>query len=249
MPARVPTSCRDPWRLAASFTCVANGVAVAGQYANLGSVTGTGPVTTDVDGTQVPGVVVDDEDPSHYYGVGVIAVHIEKATNGEDADTGTGPSVPVGQAVRWTYVITNTGAEPLTNLTVTDSVERADSIDCDGTGRNVVPGPLAPGESFSCTARGIAAVGQYRNIGTVVADGPEVTDIDGRVRGPVSDEDPSHYYGLVIGGTMALTGAEVAGVSRTALAILIAGLGLLAFDRGRRSRGSWPWAVRIPLRR
>ncbi|MDP6350564.1 MAG: hypothetical protein QGG58_12465, partial [Chloroflexota bacterium] len=42
-------------------------------------------------------------------------IDIEKATNGEDADDPTGPLVPVGDAVTWTYVVTNTGNVELTN--------------------------------------------------------------------------------------------------------------------------------------
>ena len=44
-------------------------------------------------------------------------IDIEKATNGEDADTPTGPEIPVGGAVEWTYVVTNTGNVDLTNVT------------------------------------------------------------------------------------------------------------------------------------
>ena len=80
-----------------SMTCTANGTAVAGQYANLGTVVGTPPT----------GPTVSDDDPSHYFGVNA-SIDIEKATNGEDADTPTGPKIPVGDAVTWTYVVTNT---------------------------------------------------------------------------------------------------------------------------------------------
>ena len=47
-------------------------------------------------------------------------IDIEKATNGEDADTPTGPQIPVGGDVTWTYVVTNTGNVDLTNVTVVD---------------------------------------------------------------------------------------------------------------------------------
>ena len=46
---------------------------------------------------------------------------------------------------------------------------------------------LDAGESMTCTAEGIVALGQYRNVGTAsgtVPDGPTVID-----------EDPSHYFG------------------------------------------------------
>ena len=182
----------------ASFTCVADGIAVAGQYVNTGTVVATGPEVTDVDGTRVPGVQVTDADLAHYFGVAP-QVDIEKATNGEDADDPRGPSIPLGGAVEWTYVVTNTGNVALTDVTVTDDVEDAESIDCAGSGGNVVPGPLAPGESFTCVAHGTAIGGQYANLGTVVGTGPATTDVVGApVPGvTVTDEDWSHYFGTV----------------------------------------------------
>ena len=48
------------------------------------------------------------------------AIDIEKATNGEDADSPTGPIIAVGGTVTWTYVVTNTGNVALTNVTVSD---------------------------------------------------------------------------------------------------------------------------------
>ena len=182
-----------------SFTCVAHGIAVAGQYLNTGTVVGTGPEVTDVDGTRLPGVEVTDEDLAHYFGVRP-RVDIEKHTNGEDADEPRGPQILVGGEVEWTYAVTNTGNVPLTDVAVTDDVEPAESIDCADTGSNVVPGPLAPGESFSCVAHGRAIRGQYANLGTVVGTGPEATDVQGSpVPGTtVTDEDWSHYFGTTI---------------------------------------------------
>ncbi len=85
------------------MTCTANGTATAGQYANMGLVTGKPPA----------GPNVAAADPSHYFGLAP-AIAIKKYTNGEDADTPTGPQILVGGAVTWTYVVTNTGNEPLT---------------------------------------------------------------------------------------------------------------------------------------
>jgi len=79
-----------------SSTCTATGNAQPGQYENLGTATGTTPAGTEV----------SDEDPSHYFGVEA-SIDIEKATNGEDADNPTGPLIPVGDTVTWTYVVTN----------------------------------------------------------------------------------------------------------------------------------------------
>ncbi len=51
---------------------------------------------------------------------GLPGIDIEKATNGDDADTETGPSITVDDTVTWTYVVTNTGDFPLSNIVVTD---------------------------------------------------------------------------------------------------------------------------------
>ncbi len=71
----------------------------AGQYANTGTVTAGDPRGPRLSETR---------DPSHYFGV-VPGIDIEKATNGADADAPPGPFIPVGDAVNWTYVVTNTG--------------------------------------------------------------------------------------------------------------------------------------------
>ncbi|SEB07209.1 DUF7507 domain-containing protein [Leifsonia sp. 21MFCrub1.1] len=180
-----------------SFTCVATGTAVLGQYENTGRVTGTAPPTTDVDGLPVPGAEVTDEDLSHYLGIQP-QVDIEKATNTQDADTAPGPAIATGDPVRWTYVVTNTGTVPLTDVTVTDDRVPASGIDCDGTGSNVIPGPLAPDATFSCVANGTATLGQYENTGSVTGTGPATTNVDGNpVPGAdASDEDLSHYLGV-----------------------------------------------------
>jgi len=108
------------------------------------------------------------------------AIDIEKATNGEDADLPTGPQILVGDPVTWTYVVTNRGEVALNNVTVTD--DQLGSITCPQT-------TLPVNGTMTCTATGIAAVGQYANLATVVGT-PETG-------GPnVTDEDPSHYFGL-----------------------------------------------------
>ncbi|WP_434447222.1 DUF7507 domain-containing protein [Lentzea sp. E54] len=167
----------------ASMTCTLTGTAQAGQYVNTGSVVGT---PADGNGTPIPGLPnVTDTDPAHYFG-GAGGIDIEKATNGQDADSPTGPFVPVGSTVTWTYVVTNTGNTNLVNVAVTDNVEGA--ITCP-------QGTLAPGASMTCTLTGTAEAGQYANNGTVVgtpADGSG-TPIPGAE--DVTDSDPSHYFG------------------------------------------------------
>ena len=167
----VAVSCpRSSLQVGESMTCTGHGTAQAGQYGNVGSATGTAP-----DGSEVT-----DEDPSHYLGEAVLvaAIDLEKATNGHDADVEPGPTLPEGSLIEWTYVVTNTGDVPLVDVTVVDD-QGADVI-CPTT-------MLGTGESMTCTAGGIVALGQYSNVGTAsgtVPDGPTVID-----------EDPSHYFG------------------------------------------------------
>ena len=74
------------------------------------------------------------------------SIDIEKATNGFDADTAAeAPVVFVGDAVEWTYVVTNTGNVPLSGVTVTDDVLGA--ISCSSA-------VLAVGGVMECTAPG-----------------------------------------------------------------------------------------------
>jgi hypothetical protein len=153
-----------------AMTCTGNGTATAGQYANVGTVVGTPPSGPDV----------TDSDPSHYYGQQPpeAKFNIKKYTNGVDADSAPGPTIPVGDAVLWTYVVTNTGGVALSNLVVTD--DHGVAVSCPKTA-------LQPGEAMTCTGNGTATAGQYANVGTVVGTPPS---------GPnVTDDDPSHYFG------------------------------------------------------
>jgi hypothetical protein len=108
-----------------------------------------------------------------------LAVIIEKATNGADADRGPGPSIAVGAAVSWTYVVTNVGLVPLTGIVVSD--DQGVLVDCPSVTS------LAVGASMTCTGFGLAALGPYVNVGTVNA-------LSGATS--VTDSDPSHYLGV-----------------------------------------------------
>ncbi|MCC6457527.1 MAG: hypothetical protein IT328_21400 [Caldilineaceae bacterium] len=164
-----------------SLTCTATGIAVSGQYSNTGTVSGQsepGPF---------PVQVVTSTDPSHYFGLSISqpAIDIVKFTNGEDADTPTGPTVEVGSTVTWTYEVRNVGNVPLSNVTVTDDQPGVTPVyvSGDANGNNL----LEVGETWLFQATGIAVAGQYANMGTVTGtppDGPNVTDTN-----------PSHYFG------------------------------------------------------
>lgn len=153
-----------------SMTCTASGAALAGQQSNLGAAIGTPPC----------GPPVTAFDPAHYYGR-TPAIALQKLTNGEDADVPPGPTVAVGTAVLWSYVVTNTGDVAVTDLAVTD--DRGLAVTCPKT-------TLAAGESMTCTAAGTAVAGQYANIGTVTG----VPALGGAPA--VTASDPSHHLGV-----------------------------------------------------
>ena len=118
------------------------------------------------------------------------SIHIEKSTNGEDADLPTGPTILVGETITWTYTVTNEGDVPLSNVSVADK-------DPDGNINSGITPTLASGdedgdgeldidETWIFTALGTAIEGQYANIGEVSAD---------YEASQVFDDDPSHYIG------------------------------------------------------
>ena len=145
----------------ASAEVTRTGTAVAGSYSNTGSVVGTPPV----------GKNVTAEDGSSYTGL-VPGISINKTTNGSD-----GSSILYGDPITWDYLVTNTGAVDLTDITVTDS-----KLGAVGT-----IGLLKMGESTSFSKTGTAIEGAYDNIGYVT----------GLAAGgvTVSDDDASNYFG------------------------------------------------------
>ncbi len=154
------------------MSCTGSGTAQACQYENLGTATGRAP----------NGQTVTSTDPSHYYGTTNPALDIEASVNGQDADTPTGPEVPAGSAVSFTYVVRNTGDVALTGVHVTDSHGMA--VSCPKSS-------LAAGESMTCTANGTAQSGQYSSVGAVTGNGA--------CGSQVSDSDPVHYFGAATG--------------------------------------------------
>jgi len=114
------------------------------------------------------------------------SIDVEKSTNGQDADTGDGPAVMVGETVIWTYVVENTGNVALKDIAVTDDQEGA--IDCPKT-------ELAPGETMTCEKEGVALEGAYANMATVEGT-PTIMMPNAPDGGVVNDEDPSHYMGV-----------------------------------------------------
>jgi len=108
------------------------------------------------------------------------AIDIEKATDGLDADTPTGPYVTTGSNVTWTYAVTNTGETELTDIAVFDDLEGAVSCPQD---------TLAAGASMTCTLSGSAIAGQYANEVEVTALGP-----NGLLQSALSTDQKQRVY-------------------------------------------------------
>ncbi len=211
-------------------TCTHTASAQAGQYTNLGSITGTpvdlvgagysiDPSTgdwidpagdpADFDSFDVaanyPFPNVTASDPSHYFGANP-QIDIETATNGQDADTPTGPTVPVGSTVTWTYVVTNPGNVPVANVAVNDD-NGTPGNNADDFSPSYVSGDtnndglLDPTETWTYTATGTATAGQYNNDATVDGTGPSTTTTDGTTTTgvAVNDADPTHHIGGLAG--------------------------------------------------
>ena len=222
-------TCSHPQPLLAgqSTTCTLTAAAVTpGQYANVGTIVGT-PIdlagqgyvldpatgvwtdpatglpldfTTFDPAANSPLPDVDADDPSHYFG-STPAIAIEKATNGVDADTPTGPTVVIGSTVTWTYEVTNPGNVPVANIVVTDDngtpVPGDDITPTFVSGDTNGDGLLDVGETWTYTATGVAIAGQYTNNAVVDGTGPDTVNPDGTITPgtPVTDDDPSNYFG------------------------------------------------------
>jgi hypothetical protein len=153
-----------------SMTCAKTGVARACQYSNTGTVTAASS----------GGTVASSSDQSWYFGQTSPALQIETSTNGQDADAATGPEVPVGNPVQWTYTVTNSGNVALRDVRVAD--DHGVTVSCPKAS-------LQAGESMTCSASGVAVEGQYRNVGTATGTA------DTLCGGNAGASDPSHYLG------------------------------------------------------
>jgi archaellum component FlaG (FlaF/FlaG flagellin family) len=199
----------EAWRFTSAGTAAGGYVAVAGQYLNVATVSGTGMET---------GTVVQDDDVAYYLGVSVPTepgVRLVKAVNAadpsaptayEDANFATGPILAIGSTVVWTYQVVNTGSTAFAVATLRDDagtpLTAADDFSpvavlAAGTSFNV--GDLDRdnlvdvGESWLFRATGTVAAGQYANTGLV------------SVRDPVTGtaataSDMAHYFGTPVGG-------------------------------------------------
>jgi uncharacterized repeat protein (TIGR01451 family) len=152
----------------------ASAIVVPGPYVNVGTATGI-----------FDGILVSSSEPSYHFGrLDQPAIDIEKSTNGVDADSPSGPTLPVGSLATYSYTIVNLGNVPLNSVTVTDD-QGLTPIYNSGDANN--DGRLDLNEAWLFTATSLVVAGQYRNVGTVTA----VTD-NGLL---VDDQDASHHFG------------------------------------------------------
>jgi hypothetical protein len=156
------------------------------SIADLGLRQPSGSIDLQTEGTSVVAVHYSSKDR---FGVSLMSyclpfipvapgLHIEKLTNGQDADTAPGPSIKVGQPVLWEYIVENTGDLMLTSVQVSD--DKGVKVSCPKV-------ELGPGERMTCTGHGTAEACQYENIGSATAKTPA-----GEL---VSADDVSHYFG------------------------------------------------------
>ena len=165
----------------------------AGQYMNLATVSG-----------DFMGTPVSDVDPSHYFGTDP-QIHLEKTTNGDDADLPVDAVVlDVGDKITWRYRVTNPGNLPLDNVTVDD--DRLGTISNFLGGDTNNDGLLDPGEKWRYSFVNQDADdtsnepnGIYANVGTATGD-PMLPD--GNTLAPIQDTDPSHYVATPKEGTL-----------------------------------------------
>ncbi|GAB3601278.1 DUF7507 domain-containing protein [Microbacterium tumbae] len=149
------------------------------------------------------------------------SIALVKLTNGVEYEEAPGAQLAVGDAVEWSYIVTNTGDTTLRNVQLVDDPE----------GRIAPPegfdGTLAPGESVTFTAQDVAIEGGYHNVAVVTGTTPS--------GGPVTDEDES-WYTAEERPSLAITGGQAAWL----LAPLAAGALLIAVGIAimRRRRGA-----------
>ena len=169
----------------------ADGIAVPGDYTNVGTVQGR---FIDTAG-HVQSLIATDS--SSYFGA-VPSVSVKKYTNGYDADVAPGPLVPFDSVVTWTFMVTNSGNIPLSNVALVDDngtpTNPSDDwaplyISGDSDGDSL----LDTTEVWLYRSTGKAIRGQYENWGYVSAKSPfAVLD---QQAADVFAKDPSHYFG------------------------------------------------------
>ncbi|MFT4187426.1 MAG: DUF11 domain-containing protein [Aeromicrobium sp.] len=172
-----------------SITCEFEGTAVEGAYVNTATATGVG---------ETSGNTVDGTDPTGYVALAPPAptagISVSVTTNGLEFASG----LVTGSRVVWKYVVTNTGEQPLENLTLSDDRNPAVALTEDACERSDGAewgSPLPPGETITCEFEGTAVDGLYANsahatgVGTVTGTPVEATDATGHEGSAATDPD------------------------------------------------------------
>lgn len=199
VPGSNPTDTATMWNYGA-WEAINEYTALAGQIAGSDTIIGFGAGANfgdaatkarlgeivDVVTTVSPLSALADEIADLAAEVCAPKLDIEKSTNGQNADSPTGPTIPAGDAVNWTYEVTNTGPVTVYDITVTDDDNDGATISCPGGNGSF---DLDPGESETCTASSISwyTRDHKQHSNTATAEG---TDAD---QNDASDTDPSHY--------------------------------------------------------
>ena len=171
----------------------------AGQYTNTGTVDA---VPVDSGGVSV-GAPVISSDPSNHFGASP-AIEIQKATNGQDADTSPGVFIAVGDTATFTYQVTNTGNAEFDAISVIDdNGTPADSSDdflaTFVSGDTDLNGFLSPGETWAYDAPSnvrTVTTGQYTNSATVTANPVDSGGIDIAGLADQTASDSSNHFGF-----------------------------------------------------
>ncbi len=173
------------------FTAIADGFGHCLAVRADGSIVGWGDDTHD-EVSQTPagtGYTAVSAGKGHSVALVVPApdIGITIQMNGFDANASPVRSVRIGANITWTYMVTNTGNVPLSEIIVVD--------DPGGIpGGNVTVGTiasLATGASSNLTRTGTATVGQYASMGTVTGTYEAVS---------VTASYPCLYIGTGLGG-------------------------------------------------
>ncbi|MEQ9623412.1 DUF7507 domain-containing protein [Coleofasciculus chthonoplastes] len=172
-----------------TWTYQGNGTAQAGDYSNLGTVTGN--YTDDLGNTEN----VTDDDPSNYFGADP-SIDVEKYVSVDggntfvDADNPTGPLLTEGNGDPiFKFVVQNTGNVALTGVTLSDSDFALNLAPFDLAANDGVAGGA---DEFVYTFNGATwEAGPHTNTATVNAT---YTDDLGN-QAPLTDSDDANYYG------------------------------------------------------
>ena len=136
------------------------------------------------------GGVVEDSDPIYFVGVPPPrgGIELEALVDGHSADEPPGPTLRVGEALLWTYVVVNTGEIGLSDVAVTR--EGGATVFCPRS-------ELGPGESMTCSMMGLASAGLQQSLARATGLLPPRSPLPGRPRPSVSDTDSAYYFGAL----------------------------------------------------